>query len=88
MTYADHNVTEIFMNKSSFLTFIYLSLSLTSNKSLPFIYIFVCLFGCAQSGLQHVVFSSSLTRDQTQAPYIGNTESPWTTREVPFPSLI
>lgn len=38
MTYADHNLTEVFMNKSSFLTFIYLSLPLTpTNPSLLFI---------------------------------------------------
>ena len=39
-----------------------------------FLLILIYLFGCAGSWLQHVG-SSPLTRDQTQAPCIGSTES-------------
>ena len=34
----------------------------------------IYLFGCAESSLESVG-SSSLSRDLTQAPYIGNTEA-------------
>ena len=46
----------------------------TKVSALIFFLIFIYLFGCARSSLQHVG-SSSLTRVPTQGPCIGSTES-------------
>ena len=46
------------------------------------------LLGCARFSFQHVG-SNSLTRDETQAPWIGSTESwPQGTRKFPIPILL
>lgn len=59
-----------------------LSIWLSSNMSL-IVYLFIYLFGCAGSSLQHVG-TSSPTRDQTGVPHLGvRSLSHWTTSQVP-----